>query len=408
LWCSRKHGAFEAANAALKKVAKRFSDSPNADGGWGYNCPMKGGVGMGGNFTTTPQMTCAGLISQAIKHGLETKKGDPPPKLFDDRKIKNAFNCLANWVDGKGGQDGVNQATPRELTSDFYFLWSLERTMVIYQVEEVGKTNWYEWGAQALINTQGAGGGWSMNTQHVKSDEVNTAFAVLFLCRANLVKDLSGRLKGESTLRGKSGLPFAPKVPPSGNNSAKPPVANMPPSNPNTKPEPNRGSTTPPPPAANDDSEAEIAKLCDSLISAKPDARPAIIAKYRDSKGGMYTDALARAAGRLAGESQQQAREALAKRLTRMKGSTLQEMLKDPENEIRLGAATACGLKADKQLAPYLIESLSDLDANVVKAARSSLASLSGKDYGPEPNASATDKEKAIRAWQAWWKVQVK
>jgi len=157
------------------------------------------------------------------------------------------------------------------------------------------------------------------------------------------------------------------------------------------------------------DMEADAAKLCDALVSAKPDARPALIARLRDSKGSVYTEALARAAGRLTGESQQQAREALAKRLTRMTASTLRDMLKDPkENEIRLGAATACGLKADRQYIPDLIDALNDVDALVQKAAHSSLVSLSGKDLGPEKNASAADKEKAVKAWQAWWKVQVK
>jgi HEAT repeat protein len=153
--------------------------------------------------------------------------------------------------------------------------------------------------------------------------------------------------------------------------------------------------------------EAEAAKLIAGVIDAAPDARPALIANLRDSKGSVNTEALARAAAKLTGDSQQQARDALMQRLTRMSATTLREMLKDDNREIRRAAAAACASKEDKQYIPHLINLLSDSENIVVRAARTSLVALSKQDFGPEPDAGPGDKTKAILAWKNWWKTQM-
>ena len=148
--------------------------------------------------------------------------------------------------------------------------------------------------------------------------------------------------------------------------------------------------------------------LAKAVVEASPDERPGVLAKLRDNKGSVHSEALARAAAKLAGDAQQETRAALAKRLTRMTPTTLRGMLKDDNREIRIGAASACGLKEDKQFVSDLIDALGDVEPLVVKASRASLKLLSGNDFGPELIATPDEKKAAIARWKNWLKSQAK
>ena len=43
---------------------------------------------------------------------------------------------------------------------DLYFLWSLERMAVIYDLKLIEGKDWYEWGAEIILANQQADGGW--------------------------------------------------------------------------------------------------------------------------------------------------------------------------------------------------------------------------------------------------------
>jgi hypothetical protein len=281
----------------------------------------------------------------------------------------------------------------------------LERVAVIYGLDTIGNNNWYAWGAESLVATQAPDGSWTDANRHTPNSEIGTAFALLFLNRANVAKDLTAALKGRvkdpglSTLKGGSG------------NTAKVgPERNPPKTNP-TDPPPRSEPVVPnPPPAAvtGNEFEKEAARLCASLVNASGADRNRILAHLRDSKGSMFTEALARAAAKLPAESQQEARAALAQRLTRMTAATLREMLRDDNREVRMAAATACGSKTDNQLEADLIAALSDSDSLVVQSARSSLKTRTGKDFGPDSSASAEERSRSIPAWKSWWQTQPK
>jgi len=70
----------------------------------------------------------------------------------------------------------------------YYFLFSLERMAVVYDLKTVGETDWYAWGLGHLAK-QDPRGSWG-------GDEVETCFALLFLNRANVARDLTLDLKG--------------------------------------------------------------------------------------------------------------------------------------------------------------------------------------------------------------------
>ena len=74
---------------------------------------------------------------------------------------------------------------------DLYFLWSLERMTVIYDLKKVGDVDWHEWGTDIILEHQEEDGSWQERFPGVP----DTCFALLFLRRANLVKDLTNKLQ---------------------------------------------------------------------------------------------------------------------------------------------------------------------------------------------------------------------
>jgi HEAT repeat protein len=89
-----------------------------------------------------------------------------------------------------------------------------------------------------------------------------------------------------------------------------------------------------------------------------------------------------------------------------MKADTLTNYLKDEEPEIRRAAALACALKESKAHVPQLIEVLRDPEPDVARAAEKALRELTGQKFGPAANATPAERDKAIAAWQEWWKKQ--
>src|SRR5207248_841449 len=73
-------------------------------------------------------------------------------------------------------------------------LWSLERVAVDLSMETIGGKNWYDWGAEVLLKNQESNGSWQGAYGQYGAD---TCFALLFLRRANLAKDLSASLRNK-------------------------------------------------------------------------------------------------------------------------------------------------------------------------------------------------------------------
>jgi hypothetical protein len=74
---------------------------------------------------------------------------------------------------------------------DLYFLWSLERVAMIYGLKEVGGRDWYTWGRKFVLPKQDKDGSWKERFPGVP----DTCFALLFLKRVNIVKDLTDKLQ---------------------------------------------------------------------------------------------------------------------------------------------------------------------------------------------------------------------
>ncbi|MBY0457488.1 MAG: HEAT repeat domain-containing protein, partial [Gemmataceae bacterium] len=320
--------------------------------------------------------------------GKDLPKAGKPAKPADvrDAVVQRAFAGLAITLIDQIRNKGLLIANGGgHGTGDLYFLWSLERACVVFGLEKLGGLDWYDVGSTVLVRSQDAGGTWGNVGGHYGS-EVNTAFAVLFLCKSNLARDLSSKVQKDPTsteMRAGAGasaadlLPTRPRTQP----AAPAPVLNLP--NP-----------------TNDEGIALAVKL---LQSEGADWAK-LLADTRNAKGAPNTRALVAVATHSDGDRKAAAREALAERLCRMTPATLREMLKADEPELRRAAALACAMKDDKGHIPDLIEALADPDDAVVRAAKAGLKSFSGKDLGPASGATSEQKAAAQNAWREWAK----
>lgn len=399
-WMARKHGV--PADAALDLVEKRFVASQSLrTGNWPY-AGNAGGIDVGGGMPGSPSMYCAGLLGMAtaVARREERRKGEgavkPPPKKVDPAKPVDPFYnppppaaapkkekeearptdardvvvqrgfaglglSLADAVrTGKGilanGQGGGGHGY-----WDLYFLWSLERVGVIYGLDKIGGLDWYDIGSTALVRSQANDGSWTLSGYPV---EVNTAFAVLFLCRSNLARDLSGKVQKDPTnteMRAGAGpaaselLPSRPALSPA---APAAPVLDLP--NP-----------------TGDEAIAQASKL----LKASGPEWAKLLAATRDAKSGTGTRALVVLANNTDGDRKKEVRDALAERLCRMTPATLRTMLQANEAELRRAAALACAMKDDKDHVPDLVAAMSDGNASVVRAAKAGLKSLTGKEF---------------------------
>jgi hypothetical protein len=389
LWCGRRHGVD--VTASLAAIDKHYRGIQGPDGGWAY-------THVGGYSASSPAMTCAGLMGLALGFGAKNLKegADREPRLEDpealnkDKQVMDGLKYVGDFIAAAGAQRGRGypggpEFQMNELSNNLYFMWSLERVGMVYGLKTIGKVDWYEWGSNILLQSQQRNGSWKTDGFHSGSDDSATAFALLFLCRANLTEDLSSRLGNKVKDPGTSRLstPDLSKIM-------------------GTASKPSTGT-------AKSEAETKIAKLVDALIVAGPVDREVMLAKYRDEKGGEYSDALAQAAAKLKGDRQTEARDALVQRLTRMKPNTLIDYMKDRDRELRRAAVLAAASKGKDRLheiAEALIARTADEDPNVSQAARTSLKKLTDQDFGPESGDSASDRAKAMLAWRKWWDGQ--
>jgi hypothetical protein len=283
----------------------------------------------------------------------------------------------------------------------YYFLWSLERAAVAYGLRKIGDKDWYDWGANFLLGDQEKDGSWQGIHGKYGAD---TCFALLFLRRADLAKDLSDSLRGQaSELRVRpGGLKPGESIKPvrspfddgTGNNGGGGAV---------TRPNQGDGGKPKPPPANVD---PIVAKLGTELLDAPAAKWDEVLAKLRDAKGSEHTQGLAYAITQLEGEQKKKARDALAERLAKLKSTFLATYMSDDDPELRRAGAIACALKEDMTHVGKLIELLEDRERTVERAAYWALKELTKQNFGPAANATDAEKSAAVKSWRDWWKKQ--
>jgi hypothetical protein len=189
LWVARRHGI--PVERAFALAEQRLRATQHTNGGWGYR---SGSVGAG--TSPTAQMTCCGLIGLGLAHGAAALKRD----LSKDEAIRKGLKAIAGTV-GVPANDlrKVPRLTQPGSGHIFYTLWSLERMAVLYDIPTLMGKDWHRWGAQILLVNQQADGSWKGSYPEGGCD---TAFAVLFLKRANVAADLTERFKKDPSRPG--------------------------------------------------------------------------------------------------------------------------------------------------------------------------------------------------------------
>lgn len=455
LWVARRHGL--PVETALKRVDARFRTMQHEDGGWGYFDPNTK-MSRGPMGRSTASMTCAGLLGLAVADGAVSEsarqhnpRAKPPRDINKDTRVRRGLMALSTTIGRpvekkEGRRTGRSAAIPQIGGRSYYFLWSLERVAVALDLKTIGKKDWYSWGAEILLNNQQPDGSWQGDYAQCGAD---TCFALLFLKRANLARDLTTQLAGRVQDPGEHVLKRGEiregiAKDPSGALASGVEVKNAKPSRdgqypaevmkdeqsqpltkkqepqsltkkrepqPITKSDP--PSLPPPPvkaradkPAAEDSTLSPAARMAADLATSPSSRFSLLLHNYRIGKGAEFTEALGLAIPQLSGDSQRKVRETLADRLTRMKESTLKDYLSDDVLEIRVAAARACANKGSKSLIPNLIPLLRDTRGGVAEAAHQALKDLSGQDFGPKGNASRDERVQASQQWSDWWKKQ--
>ena len=341
------------------------------------------------------------------------KKDPPSHDLNKDVHVKAGLKALGKWIGEPLGRAAVPNTPPIEMMGvgdrTYYTLWSLERVAVVYDLTTIGDKDWYAWGSDLLVERQQRDGSWK---GAYGSGGIDTDFALLFLRRANVARDLTTVLKGKVTDPDRVAL----KNGPGNDQEAKPEVKDGP------KPKPELRDPAPPerkpvdpvknekpenpktaPPAGG---EADAARMAQELIQANPAKQERLLDNLRENKGAEYTQALVKAIPKLDGDIKKKARDALAERMSRMTSATIRDRLKDDDAELRRAAALAAAMKEDTTHVPRLIDLLDDPDNHVSRAAYAALKSLSGKDFGPAKDATRAERAEATAAWKTWWKAK--
>jgi HEAT repeat protein len=143
-------------------------------------------------------------------------------------------------------------------------------------------------------------------------------------------------------------------------------------------------------PTAKDEHKAK--ELGDTLLAATEKKWPATLEEFKQSKGVVYTEALAYSIPRMDSKRKDKAREALVERLTRMTVGTLADKLESDDSEIRSAAIEASVRKERKSLVPNLIALLQEEEAS--PQALKALQHLTGQKLA--------DRED----WKDWWRDQ--
>ena len=140
LWAARRHGV--PTDRTLLLAYQRYFTSQDTRGGWGYMLTKP---------EQTPSMTCVGLLGLAMGHGSSPDMAEGKgPKVAgkstsEDPAIQNGLKALGDYI-GKPSPDKIKP--PME---NLYFLWSVERVAMLYNLKTIGGKDWYGWGAAQLL-----------------------------------------------------------------------------------------------------------------------------------------------------------------------------------------------------------------------------------------------------------------
>lgn len=374
LWIAHDRHGFKA-NRAFDLAEQRFRANQQADGGWGYQFT-------GGPLGTSSQsMTCAGLLVLAIAHAARHKAQaeaqlvgtdpDAPGAAAPRPAQPKAFPELRKDPQVLLARDYIARYMAQGFSPDqhsVYFLWSLERVCLVLDYKDINGIDWYTWGAQHLLNMQSKSGAW----QHdfVSGSNCETAWALLFLKKVDLLQ--IGRAVFEPG-----------KIPQNRRGNKQPAQAPK-------KVDAGRKGTP-------GEAQALKEELQKTVVAERIEE---IIDLLEKTTGSEYLEALVEVIPLVRAGVQDQVRQALQRRLARLKQpENLRKGLSSDNNkELRLAILAVLRTKSDvRSLVPDLIPLLGEKDAEISIQAYETLKKITGQDHGRNQG-----------AWLQWWERQPK
>src|SRR5262249_37717759 len=195
VWVASRHGV--PLERTIAMLVKRFRTSQDGQGRWGYHYSRPGN-----SAGSSPAMTVAGLLALGAGHGMTAEVRGNMPNLggVQDNAIRAGFEALAPHIGQPLGSGP--RSTGNDNTINLYFLWSIERVAVMYNLTKIGDKDWYHDWAMQLAERQAADGSWNVGGFHQTNPILDTSLAMLFLRRANLAKDLSKKLENLIDVKG--------------------------------------------------------------------------------------------------------------------------------------------------------------------------------------------------------------
>jgi hypothetical protein len=192
LWVAGRHGV--PIHKSIDLVEKRFRMTQltagpdpgghmlNLEGAWPYS------PGAGTSSSPWPTMTAAGLLGLAVAHGATIDPAKQKQNPLNDDAVKGGLAMLGREID-RPDEKTANRAL------DLYFLWSVERVAVLYNLARIENKDWYGWGSKELLARQQADGHWQAGAYYDNNAIHDTCFALLFLKQANLAQDLTDKFQ---------------------------------------------------------------------------------------------------------------------------------------------------------------------------------------------------------------------
>ncbi len=357
-------GLWEADNAGITihpsvwdNAAGFFMKAQDAAGGWCYHRDENGG--------DTISMTAAGVGSllicqrQLAAHRRAVSAQNPylTPVMTEAQRVRytaqtptakltQAINSGIGWL-----TTNFTTINPTVIgQSPFYGLYGIERVGAFAGRENLGRSNWFEVGAQFITSKQQGDG--SFNAAH--GEVPNTAWAVLFLTKstAKSIDRIRVKRLGAGELYGGKGLPkdLSAISEAGGRIVARPMDGAI------------EGMLSVLEDPRSENADSALAGLLERYRKDGPKA----ILPYRDR---------------------------------------FQKLLTDRDPGVRRVAAWGIARMGELSLMPILIGSLTDPDEQVVNEVRIGLQLLSRKieGFGPPNPSTPEQREAAAKAWRAWY-----
>lgn len=226
LWAAERAGVV-IPNDVYLKAMRWHTGTQNGDGGFAYH-PRQGTQATSTGTMSTAGAGSLGIIRLILIGGPDFSDGTRGPSkkfgLLEAVKpkqtgirpainpgqvrpvIKPAIDRAGLWVAGRFEADSIADHNGFL----YYYYYTLERAAAVNAWDEINGVDWYDHGAEILLEKQAANGHWAEYGNHSNIAPSSTCFALLFLMKSTqklLPQRPDPTRFGEGVLAGGRGLP---------------------------------------------------------------------------------------------------------------------------------------------------------------------------------------------------------